>query len=96
MPAQPGRRKWFIVTNPDGLVRRREALSLIGRHSDGVRVFEDLSDVQINMELPAAWHREHDQADLFRDALPEVANDEYYPSLPRSLRRLLHTLAFDR
>jgi len=122
MLAQPARQKWFLVTNPDAVLRRRQALSLIGRHADRVRVFEDLgghpalmikarntprlvlladlSDEQINMELQAAWQREHDQADLFRDVLPEVANDDVFwsrsQSLLLSLKRLLHTLAFDR
>jgi len=90
-------------------------MSLIGRHADRVRVFEDLgghpalmikdrytlrlvlltdlSDEQINMELPEAWQREHDQADLFRDALPEAANDEHHvPSFFRSLERVLRRL----
>ena len=40
-------------------------------------LFTDLSDAQIRNELPTAWLREHQQADMFRDAAEKVANDEH-------------------
>jgi hypothetical protein len=81
MPTPTARQKLFRVTNPDGLLSRRDAVNLIHRHADKVRDFEssELSDAQIEAELPKAWQREHDQADLFRDAPLEPANDEFHP-----------------
>lgn len=38
----------------------------------------ELTDAQIRHELPTAWLREHQQADMFRDAASSVANDEHY------------------
>jgi hypothetical protein len=59
----------------------------------------DLSDAQIRHELPTAWLREHQQADMFRDATVKVANDEHYsgerPALMRAwdkLKALLRAL----
>lgn len=102
MHAQAVRQKWFLVTDPDALLQRRDAVDLIRRHADEVRVFEDLgghwalmvadgnalrlvlfsdlSDAQVELELQEAWRREHFQADLFRDAPLESANDEYHPA----------------
>lgn len=45
-------------------------------------LFTDLSDAQIRNELPTAWLREHQQADMFRDAAAVVANDEHFPTNP--------------
>ena len=70
MPTRLARQKWFLVTNPDALVSRRDAVKMILRHAD-LALFSDLSDAQIEAELPEAWQREHYQADLFRDAGPE-------------------------
>jgi hypothetical protein len=47
----------------------------------------DLSDAQIRHELPTAWLREHQQADMFRDAATSVANDERYRPEHRSRPR---------
>jgi hypothetical protein len=57
----------------------------------------DLSDAQIRHELPTAWLREHQQADMFRDATRSVANDEDYRQERRSrrlcsLRKMIMTL----
>ena len=48
----------------------------------------DLTDAQIRHELPTAWLREHQQADMFRDAASSVANDEDYRTERRSKSRL--------
>ncbi len=99
MITKPARQKWFPVANPGGLVKRRDAVNMILRHADPVRVFEDLgghpalmvadgnalrlvlfsdlTDAQIESELQEAWRREHFQADLFRDALPEFPYNAY-------------------
>jgi hypothetical protein len=50
----------------------------------------DLTDAQIRHELPTAWLREHQQADMFRDAATSVANDENYRPERRAKPR--HTL----
>jgi len=55
-----------------------------GRH---LVLFTDLSDAQIRNELPTAWLREHQQADMFRDAAEKVANDEQCSSEPTGLPR---------
>jgi len=44
----------------------------------------DLTDAQIRHELPTAWLREHQQADMFRDAAGTVANDDRYRPERRS------------
>jgi len=57
---------------------------------DGARrlvLLTDLTDSQIRHELPTAWLREHQQADMFRDAASSVANDEHYRSERRSRSR---------
>lgn len=50
----------------------------------------DLTDAQIRHELPTAWLREHQQADMFRDAANSVANDAHYRPERRAKPR--HTL----
>jgi hypothetical protein len=47
----------------------------------------DLTDAQIRHELPTAWLREHQQADMFRDAASSVANDEHYRAERRTKTR---------
>ena len=79
MLTRPVIQKWFLVRNPNALVSRRDAVNLILRHANKVRVFEDLSDARIDAELQKAWQREHDQVDMFRDVLPEPANDDHHP-----------------
>jgi hypothetical protein len=102
MNTHQARQQWFMVKNPDALLSHPDAIDLIRRRADKVRVFEDLegqsallfaskhtrrfvlfselTDAQINAELPEAWRREHHQQDLFRDATLAVANDEHCPA----------------
>jgi len=56
----------------------------------------DLTDAQIRHELPTAWLREHQQADMFRDAATSVANDEHYRTERRSRSRLTLKDVFTR
>jgi hypothetical protein len=42
MPTRSATHRWFRVANPHGLLKRRDAVRLIQRHADAVRVFEDL------------------------------------------------------
>ena len=90
MLIRSARQQWFLVRNPTALVGRRDAVNLIHRHADNLREFE-LSDAQIAKQLQSAWQREHDQADMFRDVLPESANDDHHPPpLFRSIWNWLH------
>lgn len=54
------------------------ALMIATSGSRRLVLLTDLSDAQIRNELPTAWLREHQQADMFRDAAASVANDEQY------------------
>ena len=95
--ASQHKKRRFIVSNPGAELSRQEAIELIRRHSDGVRVlpglFADLSDEQIDAELPEAWRHEHAQADLFRDA-PDDAADNARDSRDGShwIGRIWHSL----
>lgn len=82
MNTQLARQKWFQCFGPDALLSRAEAVRLIHKHSTRA-LLTDLSDAQVRAELPTAWVREHQQADMFRDASAFVANDDYYR--PRSV-----------
>ena len=63
------------------------ALMIATQGSRRLVLLADLSDAQIRHELPTAWLREHQQADMFRDAAATVANDEHYRSERRSRSR---------
>jgi hypothetical protein len=89
MNAQHSGQKWFQCFSPDGLISRADAVHLIHKHAARARILEDLgarrlmmlthlTDAQIRNELPTAWLREHQQADMFRDAASSVANDANY------------------
>jgi hypothetical protein len=61
---------------------------MVGQNGAGRLVlFTDLTDAQIRHELPTAWLREHQQADMFRDAAEKVANDEHCPPVSSGLPR---------
>jgi len=66
------------------------ALMIAAHGSRRLVLLTDLTDAQIRHELPTAWLREHQQADMFRDAASSVANDEFHSSRPR--RRSRRTL----
>ena len=53
----------------------------------------ELTDAQIRHELPTAWLREHQQADMCRDAAALATNDEdYRPERRAQSRRTLRGL----
>jgi hypothetical protein len=54
------------------------ALMIATHGSRRLVLLTDLTDAQIRHELPTAWLREHQQADMFRDAARSVTNDESY------------------
>lgn len=87
MNAQHSGQKWFQCFSPDRLISRVDAVHLIHKHAARARIFEDLTDAQIRNELPTAWLREHQQADMFRDAASLVANDAHYPAKCRNKPR---------
>ena len=64
-----------------------KALMVADKGAQRLVLFADLTDAQIRDELPTAWLREHQQADMFRDAAVRVANDEHCPANPSSLSR---------
>ena len=65
------------------------ALMIAAHGSRRLVLLEDLTDAQIRHELPTAWLREHQQADMFRDAAASVANDDQHSMDSRSSRRTL-------
>ena len=65
------------------------ALMIAAHGSRRLVLLEDLTDAQIRHELPTAWLREHQQADMFRDAAASVANDDRHLMDSRSSRRTL-------
>lgn len=73
------------------------ALMLADKGPRRLVLFTDLTDAQIRDELPTAWLREHQQRDMFRDAIVAVANDEHCPaqivrSQPRKRSRVWATI----
>ena len=66
------------------------ALMIAIQGSRRLVLLTELTDAQIRHELPTAWLREHQQADMFRDAATSVANDEHYRPERRAKSR--HTL----
>ena len=65
------------------------ALMIATHGSRRLVLLADLTDAQIRHELPTAWLREHQQADMFRDAAASVANDDQHSMDSRSSRRTL-------
>jgi len=63
------------------------ALMIATQGSRRLVLLTDLTDAQIRHELPTAWLREHQQADMFRDAAASVANDDQHSSEPRGKSR---------
>src|SRR5262245_53516293 len=63
------------------------ALMIATQGSRRLVLLTDLTDAQIRHELPTAWLREHQQADMFRDAAGSVANDALYRPERRSRPR---------
>ena len=63
------------------------ALMIATHGSRRLVLLTDLTDAQIRHELPTAWLREHQQADMFRDAANSVANDENYRAERRAKPR---------
>ena len=59
------------------------ALMIATHGSRRLVLLTDLTDAQIRHELPTAWLREHQQADMFRDAAASVANDDQHSAQPR-------------
>ena len=92
MNTRHARQNWFPCFSPDRVVTRAEAVSLIRKHAASgaprLALFADLTDTQIRDHLPTAWLREHQQADMFRDATAAVANDAQF-SLKKTFLGLL-------
>ena len=66
------------------------ALMIAIRGTPRLVLLADLTDAQIRNELPTAWLREHQQADMFRDASSSVTNDaNYQPERRAKPRRRL-------
>lgn len=63
------------------------ALMIATQGSRRLVLLTDLTDSQIRHELPTAWLREHQQADMFRDAATSVANDDRHSAEPRGKSR---------
>lgn len=70
------------------------ALMIAAHGSRRLVLLTDLTDAQIRHELPTAWIREHQQADMFRDAAASVANDADYRKERRSRPRRSVTKLF--
>jgi hypothetical protein len=73
------------------------ALMIATQGSRRLVLLTDLTDAQIRHELPTAWLREHQQADMFRDAAASVANDDQHSAeprgtLPRTLKGLFASM----
>lgn len=76
------KQRWFLVKNPDALLLRRDAVSLIHRHADKVRVFEDLEG------HPALLVAENHVRKLV--LLAELSDAQIHDELPEAWRREHH------
>ena len=93
MNSRQNKKRRFIVSDPGAELSRLDAIKLIHRHSEqGSPELFDLSDEQIDADLPEAWRREHAQSDLFRDTPDDVQIESRALNGSHWIRRIWQSL----